>query len=168
MTEIQLQQLLQRTSSSNQDEEGMDMTVKDGIKMSKYDIRVVRIGSKVSPQMKTDVYNFNKKYVGKDSVFPDENGAPRILEQFKDNPYSLELRDEFTTGNKPKKLPTNWCNILPWETRYAEGSRAFCENNPSGGKMQRSPLLLALGHSTKARTRRTKKRTAFTVSRWMH
>ena len=31
MTEIQLQQLLQRTSSSNQDEEGMDMTVKDGI-----------------------------------------------------------------------------------------------------------------------------------------
>ena len=46
MTEIQLQQLLQRTSSSNQDEEGMDMTVKDGIKMSKYDIRVVKIGSK--------------------------------------------------------------------------------------------------------------------------
>jgi hypothetical protein len=49
MTEIQLQQLLQRTSSSNQDEEGMDMTVKDGIKMSKYDIRVVKIGTKVSP-----------------------------------------------------------------------------------------------------------------------
>ena len=82
------------------------MTVKDGIKMSKYDIRVVKIGSKVSPQMKTDVYNFNKKYVGKDSVFPDKNGAPRILEQFKDNPYSLELRDEFTKENKPKKLPT--------------------------------------------------------------
>ncbi len=55
------------------------MTVKDGIKMSKYDIRVVRIGSKVSPRMKIDVYNFNKKYVGKDSVFPEKNGAFRIL-----------------------------------------------------------------------------------------
>ena len=90
------------------------MTVKDGIKMSKYDIRVVKIGSKVSPQMKTDVYNFNKKYVGKDSVFPDknENGAPQILEQFKDNPYSLELRDEFTTGNKPQKLPTTGATLV--------------------------------------------------------
>ncbi len=62
------------------------MIVKDGIKMSKFDIRAVKIGSKVSPQMKTDVYNFDKKYVGKGSVFPDKNGAPRILEQFKDNP----------------------------------------------------------------------------------
>ncbi len=47
--------------------------------------------------MKTDLLDFNKKYVGKDSVFPERNGAPRILEQFKDNPYSLELRDEYTT-----------------------------------------------------------------------
>ena len=28
------------------------------------------------------------------------------LEQFKDKPYTLELRDEFTTGTKPKSLPT--------------------------------------------------------------
>jgi hypothetical protein len=106
MSEIQLQQLLQCTSSNGEDEEAMDMTVKDGIKMSKFDIRAIKIGSKVTVVMKTDSLNFNKKYVGKDSVFPVKNGAPRILEQFKDNPYSLELRDEYTTGSKPKKLPT--------------------------------------------------------------
>jgi hypothetical protein len=106
MSEIQLQQLLQRTSSNGDDEEAMDMTVKDGVKMSKFDIRAIKIGSKVSVKMKTYLYDFNKKYVGKDSVFPEKNGAPRILEQFKDNPYTLELRDEYTTGTKPKKLPT--------------------------------------------------------------
>ena len=106
MSEIQLQQLLQRTSSNGDDEEAMDMTVKDGVKMSKFDIRAIKIGSKVSVEMKTYLYDFNKKYVGKDSVFPEKNGAPRILEQFKDNPYTLELRDEYTTGTKPKKLPT--------------------------------------------------------------
>ncbi len=105
-SEIQLQQLLQRTSSNGEDEEAMDMTVKDGVKMSKFDIRAIKIGSKVTVMMKTDLINFNKRYVGKDSVFPEKNGAPRILEQFKDNPYSLELRDEYTTGSKPKKLPT--------------------------------------------------------------
>ncbi len=82
------------------------MTVKDGVKMSKFDIRAIKIGSKVSVQMKTYLYDFNKKHVGKDSVFPEKNGAPRILEQFKDNPYTLELRDEYTMGTKPKKLPT--------------------------------------------------------------
>ncbi len=35
-----------------------------------------------------------------------KNGAPKILEQFKDKPYTLELRDEFTMGIKPKSLPT--------------------------------------------------------------
>jgi hypothetical protein len=83
MSEIQLQQLLQRTSSNGEDEETMDMTVKDGVKMSKFDIRAIKIGSKVMVMMKTDLLNFNKRYVGKDSVFPEKNGAPRILEQFK-------------------------------------------------------------------------------------
>jgi hypothetical protein len=106
MSEIQLQQLLQCTSSNGEDEEAMDMTVKEGVKMSKFDIRALKIGSKVTMAMKTDLLNFNKKYVGKDSVFPEKIGAPRILEQFKDSPYSLELRDEYATGSKPKKLPT--------------------------------------------------------------
>jgi hypothetical protein len=39
-------------------------------------------------------------------VFPTENGAPRTLTQFESEPYSLELQDQYTTGSKPKKLPT--------------------------------------------------------------
>ncbi len=38
-------------------------------------IRAIKIGSKVTVVMKTDLLNFNKKYVGKDSVFPEKNGA---------------------------------------------------------------------------------------------
>jgi hypothetical protein len=84
----------------------MDMTTIDGIHMSKYDIRALKIGSKVSSETREELNEFNKNFVGEDSVFPIKNGAPRILEQFKDNPYTLELLDQYTTGNKPKKLPT--------------------------------------------------------------
>jgi hypothetical protein len=44
--------------------------------------------------------------VGEDSFFPRKNNAPQILERFKDKPYTLQLRDAFTTGNKLKSLPT--------------------------------------------------------------
>jgi hypothetical protein len=56
--------------------------------------------------MRDNLAEFNKDFVGEHSVFPVKNGAPRILEQFKDKPYTLELLDQYTTGNKPKKLPT--------------------------------------------------------------
>ncbi len=82
------------------------MTVINGVRMSKYDIRALKVGLKVTPEMLHELTEFNKNYVGKDSVFPDKNGAPRILEQFRDNPYTLELLDQYTAGNKPKRLPT--------------------------------------------------------------
>jgi len=106
MSEIALQGLLDRTKADEQDEEAMDMTVSNGVRMSKYDIRALRVGLKVTPEMRDDLTKFNKDFVGEHSVFPVKNGAPRILEQFKDNPYTLELLDQYTTGNKPKKLPT--------------------------------------------------------------
>ena len=56
---------------------------------------------KASAQMRVEFDKFNAEQVGKDSVFPTKNGAPKILEQFKDKSYTLELRDEFTTGIKP-------------------------------------------------------------------
>ncbi len=57
--------------------------------------------------MRAEFEKFNAEHVGEDSVFPTKNGAPNTLEQFKDKPYTRELRgDEFTTGNKPKSLPT--------------------------------------------------------------
>jgi hypothetical protein len=106
LSEIQLQGLLDRTKPSQGDEEAMDMTMIDGIRVSKYSIKAIKIGKRVSAQMRKELEQFNTKHVGADSVFPTKNGAPKILEQFKDKPYSLELRDEFTTSNKPKSLPT--------------------------------------------------------------
>ena len=106
MSEIALQGLLDRTNAGEPDEEAMDMTVINGMRMSKYDIRALRVGLKVTPEMLHELTEFNKNYVGENSVFPVKNGAPRILEQFRDNPYTLELLDQYTTGNKPKRLPT--------------------------------------------------------------
>ncbi len=99
MSEVQLQGLLDRTKPSQGDEEAMDMTAIDGVRVSKYSIKAIKIGKKVSAQMRAEFEKFNTEHVGEDSVFPTKNGAPKILEQFKDKRYTLELRDEFTTGN---------------------------------------------------------------------
>jgi hypothetical protein len=97
MSEIQLQGLLDRTKADEQDEAAMDMTTVNGIRMSKYDIRALTIGSKVSSESREELNEFNKNFVGENSVFPIKNGAPRILKQFKDSPYTLELLDQYTT-----------------------------------------------------------------------
>ncbi len=44
MPEIALQGLLDRTNAGEQDEEVMDMTVINGVRMSKYDIRALKVG----------------------------------------------------------------------------------------------------------------------------
>ena len=74
------------------------MTTINGIRVSKYSIKAIKIGAKVNAQMRKEFEQFNSEHVGEDGVFPTKNGAPKILEQFKDKPYTLELRDEFTTG----------------------------------------------------------------------
>jgi hypothetical protein len=84
----------------------MDMTTVNGIRVRKYSIKAIKVGEKVSAQMREKFEQFNSEHVGEDSVFPTKNRAPKILEQFKVKPYTLELRDEFTTGTKPKSLPT--------------------------------------------------------------
>ncbi len=53
----------------------MDMTVINGVRMSKYDIRALRVGLKVTHEMLHDLTEFNKNYVGENSVFPVKNGA---------------------------------------------------------------------------------------------
>jgi hypothetical protein len=49
-----------RTSSNYEDDEAMDMTIKDGVKMSNLDIRARKIGSKVTAQMKADLLTSTK------------------------------------------------------------------------------------------------------------
>jgi hypothetical protein len=82
------------------------VTEVNGERISKYDIKALKVGSKVSKSMREELNKFNSSYIGAESVFPVKNGAPRILTQFKDNPYALELQDQYTTGNRPKPLPT--------------------------------------------------------------
>jgi hypothetical protein len=87
--------------------------------------------------MRKELEQFNTKHVGTDNVFPIKNGAPKILEHFKDKPYSLELRDEFTTGNKPKSLPTIKANnVLSWQTCHMQSDGTPCAHHPSGVKMR--------------------------------
>ncbi len=80
------------------------MTTIDGVRVRNYSIRAIKIGNKASAQMREEFERFNVEHVGEDSVLPTENSAPKILEQFKYNPYTLEFRDEFTTGYKPNSL----------------------------------------------------------------
>ena len=82
----------------------MNMTTIDGFRVSNYSVRAIKIGNKASAQMCEEFEWFNVEHVGEDSVLPTENSAPKILEQFKYKPYTLEFRDEFTTGNKPNSL----------------------------------------------------------------
>jgi hypothetical protein len=50
---------------------------------------------------------FNAEHVGEDSVFPRRNSAPKYWSNSMTSLIRLkQLRDEFTTGNKPKSLPT--------------------------------------------------------------
>ncbi len=51
MSEIALQGLLDRTKANEQDEDSMDMTVINGIRMRKYDIRALKVGQKVTPEL---------------------------------------------------------------------------------------------------------------------
>ncbi len=105
MSKIALQGLLDRTKADEQDEDAMDMTVINGIRMSKYDIRALKVDQKVTPEFHEALTKFNQNFIGADSVFPVNNGTPRILEQFREVPYTLELLDQYTTGNKPKNCP---------------------------------------------------------------
>jgi hypothetical protein len=79
MSEIELQGLLDRTNPLDDDEEAMDMIVLDGLRISKFDIKALKVGKNVPFEMKEELKKFNSKFLGKVSVFPTKNGAPRIL-----------------------------------------------------------------------------------------
>ena len=61
------------------------------------------------------VYLVYDKWVGNDSVFPLNNGAPKIMTKFKDKPYSYELLPEYLHGEK--KFPC--VKAMNWEGKTA-------------------------------------------------
>ncbi len=79
----------------------------DGIRISKFDIRALKVGKNVPFELKEELKKFNSGFLGKESAFPTTNGAPRILTQYKDEPYTLELLDQYTTTMPGWKIKTN-------------------------------------------------------------
>ena len=96
------------------------MTIIDGDRVSKYSIKAIRISKKISAQAREEFKWFNVEHVGEDSVLLTKNSAPKILEQFKYKHYTLEFRDEFTTGNNPKSL-------LTMKAMHHHGKLATCK-----------------------------------------
>ena len=97
MSEIELQGLLDRTNPLDDDPEAMDMIVIDGVRISKFDIRALKVGQNVPFELNEELKKFNSGFLGEGSIFSTKNGAPRILTQYKDDPYTLELLDQYTT-----------------------------------------------------------------------
>ena len=106
MTEVQLQSLLEKQGDPDTGFNPDIMTTPNGEKISKFDLRACTIGKDVSEDIRHLFFIFSRRYVGNDSVFPTESGAPRVLTAFKNRPYRFELRDEYVKGPKPKPLPT--------------------------------------------------------------
>ena len=106
MTEIQLQAILDAQGDPDAEINLDMMTTSDGREISKFSLEAMTVGTDVSNKLNELFYQFNLQYVGNDSVFPTESTAPKVLTAFKNNPFHFELRDEYTKGPNPKKLPS--------------------------------------------------------------
>ena len=123
MTEIQLQKIVSQQNIKEDGTSELDMTEVDGKRVSKWSLEALYFGRKVPEDHRRMVLKFSSNYVGKDSVYPTENGPPRILTQFLDAPYSFELRDEYLQGRNPKPLPSvkaTYCHGKPATRRVLE------------------------------------------------
>ncbi len=108
MTELQLRRIVNRTSQEDgkQLSDGDETMIKDGVSISKFSKEVMGLGKDVyeeevvAPIILKKIYILYDKYVGKDSVFPVSNGAPKIMTKYKDRPYTYELQPEYAVGEK--------------------------------------------------------------------
>ena len=91
--------------------DGDELTIKDGIKVSKFSKEAMEIGFDVSECIKARVHEQFTSYVGEDSVFPTKNGSPKILTKFVNHTYSYELLPEYERGEK--KMPCT--KAMNWE-----------------------------------------------------
>ena len=82
------------------------MTEVDGKRVCEWSLEAIHFGTAVRMNHRKEVLEFSAAYAGKDSVFPTENGKPRVLTQYLNSPYSFELRDEYLQGRNPKALPS--------------------------------------------------------------
>jgi hypothetical protein len=85
MSEIELQGLLDRTNPLGNDEEAMDMIIIDNVRISKFDLRALKVGKNVPFELKEELRKFNSEYLGKDSVFPTKTEPPGYSRSIRTN-----------------------------------------------------------------------------------
>ena len=85
MSEIELQGLLDRTNPLGNDEEAMDMIMIDNVRISKFDLRALKVGKNVPFELKEELRKFNSEYLGKDSVFPTKMEPPGYSRSIRTN-----------------------------------------------------------------------------------
>ena len=71
------QQGIEGTGESN-----LDMTMVNGVSVSKWHLDSMTYGKEVSATLKESVKKYLQQFVGSECVFPTQNGAPRIMTEF--------------------------------------------------------------------------------------
>jgi len=130
MTELQLQAIVNQQGIEGTGESNLDMTVVNGVSVSKWHLDSVTYGKKVSDTLKESVKKYLQQFVGSERVFPTQNGAPRIMTEFLNKPYRFELRDEYTKGPNPRPLPTIKASYYHGKPATQKVLEHFCRSTP--------------------------------------
>jgi hypothetical protein len=86
MTELQLQAIVNQQGIEGTGESNLDMTMVNGVSVSKWHLDSMTYGKEVSDILKESVKKYLQQFVGSERVFPTQNGAPRIVTEFLNNP----------------------------------------------------------------------------------
>ena len=87
MTEPQLQAIINQQGIEGTGESNLDMTVVNGVSVSRWHLDSVTYGKEVSSTLKESVKKYLQQFVGSERVFTTQNGAPRIMTEFLNKPY---------------------------------------------------------------------------------
>ncbi len=117
MSEIALQGLLDRTKADEQDEDAMDMTVINGIRMSKYDIRALRVGHKVTPELRNALIEFHKGFIGENGVFPVNKRRTTHIRAVQGQSLYPRTNRPIHDGQQTQKIAHRGSYLLPRQAR---------------------------------------------------
>jgi hypothetical protein len=130
MSEIQIRSIVDRLSNeeTEQGTDGDETMTKDGETISKISRWAMKIGPRVLKDMREDLLALFDEHAGQNKVFPEKNGPPKILEQYKNKPYEYELRDEYKNGSL--QLPS--VKAFDWQGKPATAKiiRDFIKSTP--------------------------------------
>ncbi len=153
MTELQLQAIVNQQGIEGTGESNLDMTIVNGVSVSKWHLDSVTYGKEVSDTLKESVRKYLQQFVGGERVFPTQNDAPRIMTEFLNKPYRFELRDETNpivsscvTSTRRAPILTIADDkglLLSWEACHAEGPRALLPQHSRSIQLRQSKVLIA-------------------------